>query len=103
MGYYGNIYIFTYIHAFFSKMWTSDVDIQKKCHLAQFPIAEAAAAKLQTRKAHSHAALIGGSSKFIPGFTNVENVNKAICPTIPNFFTSFMAGINGINHHHMGV
>jgi hypothetical protein len=65
----------------------------KKRHLAQFPIAtEAAAAKLQTRKAHSHAALIGGSSRFIPSFINVENVNKAICRTIPNFLPVLWVG-----------
>ena len=102
MGTYIYICVYIYIH---TCLFFDNVDLgcgyPKKRHLAQFPIAEAAAAKLQTRKAHSHAALIGGSSRFIPGFTNVENVNKAICPTIPNFFTSFMGGINGINHQYI--
>ena len=57
--------------------------ISKKTPSGTISATEAAAAKLQTRKAHSHAALIGGSSMLIPGLMNLEVVNNAICPTIP--------------------
>lgn len=72
----------------------------KKRHLAQFPIAiEAAAAKLQTRKAHSHAALEvhPGSSPVLQMLRML--IKQSVQPS--PIFTSFMGGINGINHQYM--
>ena len=69
MGKYVHLHIhiiFKYMHLLENVNLGCGCGCPKKRHLAQFPVTiEAAAAKLQTRKAHSHAALIGGSSRVL--------------------------------------